>query len=359
MRIAMVNNSRGWGGAEEIMLLLATRLKERGHHVGVFLREGSSTVPKFQAAGLIVWPMARNGIGALGGIAQMFRIVRQERFDLIHAHRNHDLVVGKLAAMAAGAPLLLTQHCQLGKMSSFFMGLPDRMVAVSHFIGSDMTQRFPSLANRLQVIHNGIDLRPFMNPKAGYWQNIPELAGAEPLLGVVGYFYKNQEELIDLLPQIRERLPKVKLVIIGRDDAKKPALEERARQRGVADAVFFAGKIPYEQMPDALAGLDFNVSAFRREGCALNVIEGLAVGTPFIGYREGSYPELVEDGVTGALADGPEEFVRKLNDLCHAPETMGNLREEAKRAAFERFSVGTMLERYDSLYRELTGAEAV
>ncbi len=195
----------------------------------------------------------------------MLRIVRQERFDLIHAHRNHDLVVAKLAALAAGRPLLLTQHCQLGKTSSLFINLPDKVVAVSQFIGSDMTARYPSLSGKLEVIHNGIDLRPFMNPRAGYWATIPEVAGARPLLGVVGYFYKNQEELIDLLPRIRESLPKVKLIVIGKDDAKKPALEERARERGVADAVYFAGKIPYEQMPDALAGLDFNVSAFRRE----------------------------------------------------------------------------------------------
>lgn len=353
MRIAMVNNSRGWGGAEEIMLLLATRLQEQGHHVGVFLRDGSSTVAKFQGTGLAVWPIERDGAGVVGGVIKLLRIVRNERFDLIHAHRNHDLVVAKIAAVAAGIPLLLTQHCQLGKTSSFFINLPDKIVAVSHFIGSDMVARFPSLSGKLEVIHNGIDLRPFMNPRHGYWDKVTELAGASPLLGVVGYFYKNQEELIDLLPGIREALPKVKLVIIGRDDAKKPALEQRARDRGVADAVFFAGKIPYERMPDALAGLEFNVSAFRREGCALNVIEGLAVGTPFVGYRAGSYPELVEDGVTGALADGQEEFVRKITELSLRSEQQEAMRDEARRAASARFSIGTMVDRYESFYKLL------
>lgn len=359
MRIAMVNNSRGWGGAEEIMLLLATRLQEQGHYVGVFLRDGSSTVAKFKGTGLAVWPIKRDGAGVIGGVARMLRIVRQERFDLIHAHRNHDLVVAKLAALAAGTPLLLTQHCQLGKTSSLFINLPNKVVAVSQFIGSDMVARYPSLAGKLQVIHNGIDLRPFMNPRPRYWANIPEVAGASPLLGVVGYFYKNQEELIDLLPRIRESLPKVKLIIIGKDDAKKPALEERARERGVADAVYFAGKIPYEQMPDALAGLDFNVSAFRREGCALNVIEALAVGTPFVGYRAGSYPELVEDGVTGALADDQDAFVRAVVELWERSECRETVREEAKKSALNRFSAEIMIGHYESLYQACSGERAV
>jgi glycosyltransferase involved in cell wall biosynthesis len=219
-----------------------------------------------------------------------------------------------------------------------------------------MESRFPSLAGKVEVIHNGIDLRPFERPRPGFWDEVPAVAGAKPLLGVVGYFYKNQEELIDLLPQIREVLPAAKLVIIGKDDAKQKFLEQRARECGVTDAVHFAGKIPHERIGDALAGLDFNVSAFRREGCALNVIESLAVGTPFVGYRAGSYPELVVDGVTGGLAETGEDFVRIVASLAGDPERLRQMRGKAREDAFERFAGERMIERYELLCRELTRA---
>lgn len=349
----MINNSKGWGGAEELLLSLATRLKDHGHHVGVFIREGSATVDRFSRADMDVWPIPRKGLEGIAGIGKMLGIVRKQKFDLIHAHRNHDLPIARLASLVAGAPLLLTQHCQLGRTSSFLINLADRIVAVSRFIGSDMEARYPVLRGKVEVIHNGIDLRPFANPRPGFWQNVPAVAGAWPLLGVVGYFYKNQEELIEILPRIREVLPEAKLVIIGRDDVKQPVLEQRARDCGVADAVCFAGKIPHEQIGDALAGLDFNVSAFRREGCALNVIESLAVGTPFVGYRAGSYPELVEDGVTGGLADNREEFVRIIASLMGQPEKLQQMRSRAKADAFARFALERMVERYETLYRQI------
>lgn len=216
-----------------------------------------------------------------------------------------------------------------------------------------MVERFPVLRGKVKVVHNGIDLQPFTNPGQGYWQNVAEVADAKPLLGVIGYFYKNQEELIEMMPAIRAELPHAKLVIIGRDDAKKPFLEHRATDCGVSDAVYFAGRIPHEQIGDALAGLDFNVSAFRREGCALNVIEALAVGTPFAGYRSGSYPELVEDGVTGVLADSQEELVRKLANTARSQVVISNMREAAKKSAFARFTLDSMIDTYEQFYQTM------
>lgn len=349
----MIDNSKGWGGAEEVLSTLARGLNERGHHVTVFAREGAGTVDTFRRAGLDVRTIARQGIGLVGGMLSLARMVRRERFDLIHVHRNHDLPAGKIAALAAEAPLLLTQHCLLGKSSPFLMGLADRIVAVSRFIGDDMERRFPSLAGRVEVVHNGIDLRPFENPRQGYWQSVSEVAGCWPLLGVIGYFYKNQEELIDLMPRIREHLPKAMLIIIGHDDSKWESLHQHVRERGAVDMVHFAGRIARDRIADAMAGLDFNVSAFRREGCALNVIESLAVGTPFIGYRAGSYPELVKDGETGALAANGDGFVQALASLSTDSGRLDRLRERARQDAGDRFAVGRMIDAYEHHYRSL------
>ncbi len=349
----MIDNSRGWGGAEQMLLSLSAGMRSKGHDVAVFLREGAATLEPFRREGFAVRQVPREGLGVFAGLWRLLRAARRERFDLVHVHRNHDLLVSKLAAAAAGAPLLLTQHCLLGTMSARHVGLADRIVTVSRFIGEDMESRYPSLAGRIETIHNGIDLAPFEHPRPGYWGEVPAVAGAFPLLGVVGYFYKNQEELIRRLPRIREKLPRAMLAIIGRDDANRGELERAARACGAADAVHFAGNIPHAEIGDAMAGLDLNVSAFRREGCALNVIESLAVGTPFVGYRAGSYPELVVDGETGMLADSPEDFVRIVVELAGRPERMAEMRRKAREDARARFDVRRMVDRYEELYRNL------
>ncbi len=143
MRTAMIDNSRGWGGAEQMLLSLSAGIRSRCDAVSVFLREGAGTVEPFRRAGLAVWSFPRRGPRMVGGLLQLLRIVRREGFDLIHVHRNHDLVVGKMAALAAGAPLLLTQHCLLGSISAWHIGLADRIVTVSRYIGTDMEKKIP------------------------------------------------------------------------------------------------------------------------------------------------------------------------------------------------------------------------
>jgi glycosyltransferase involved in cell wall biosynthesis len=357
LRIAMVDNSRGWGGAEGMLFSLASGLRDRGHYVGLFLREDAETVAPFVRAGFDVWPISRSGIGMLGGIMRMVRIARHGKFDLIHVHRNHDLPVGKMVGFCSGKlPLVLTQHCWLGSTSFPLINLPDRIVTVSTFIADGITERYPALSRKVSVVHNGINLGDFAQPRDDYWGAIPALAGKGPLLGVVGYFYKNQEELIELLPRIKTVFPNVVLIIIGRDDTKRILLEKKATDLGVAESIFFAGNIPHEEMKHALAGLDLNISAFRREGFGLSVIEGMAVGTPFAGYRAGGYPDIVENGKNGYLADNREGLLQAIITALDNKDTLHSIGENAMKTVAANFSLDTMISAYEALYRAMGDA---
>jgi glycosyltransferase involved in cell wall biosynthesis len=360
MRIALVNNSKGWGGAEEMLFSLATGLRSRGHYVGLFLVEGSETIEKFIKAGFDVWAVPRKGTGLFLGIMKMIRIAGRKKFDFIHVHRNHDLLVGKIVGLFSGRlPLILTQHCRLGKTSFAAINLPDRIVSVSNYIADGIIERFPKLTGKISVVYNGLNSEDFERPRKGYWSGWDELAGKGPLLGVVGYFYKNQEELIELLPRIRSVFPDMVLIIIGRDDGKKFLLEKRAEALDVSDAVFFAGAIPHDEMKHALAGLDLNVSAFRREGFGLSVIEGMTVGTPFVGYRAGGYEEIVIQGENGFLVKNQDEFVEVLLELLSDKNRLDYLGLKAMANARQKYSTDAMLKRYESIYAELLEGDVI
>ena len=77
------------------------------------------------------------------------------------------------------------------------------------------------------------------------------------------------------------------------------------------------------------------------------MIEALACGTPVIARPRGSVPEVLEDGVTGLLAEGVDGLVR-------AAAAVDRLDRRACRAAAEtRFSVEAMADRYEALYDRL------
>lgn len=352
MRIALVNTTRGWGGAEEQMLVLARELAKRGEEVTVVARRGSPVMERFEAAGHRVLAVARKGAGAVFAPFAAAAKARAQGLDIIHSHRDHDLPLGKLLALFCGAPLVLTQHCRPNKPNALAYGLADRLVAVSSYIACGITQKLPRLSGRFEVVVNGIDLELFSGADPGYWRAHPQAGGRGPLIGTVGAFYKGQEELIAALPSLLEEFPLLALILIGEDASRREMLQELALRKGVAEAVVFAGRIPREQMKHALAGLDLNASAFRNEGFGLSVVEGLAVGTPFVGYRAGGYPEIVTTAAAGRLVDvgqGLEESIAALlRERRPREETACACRQVA-----EEFTLCRMVDAYQHLYQSL------
>lgn len=353
MRTALVNASRGWGGAEEQMLALARELRRRGHGVSLVARAGDRVEKEFRLSDFPVLPVARTGWPALAAPLKAAARVLKSTPDIVHCHRDHDLPLGKLLSLAAGAPLLLTQHCMPLRPNAFVYRSAERLIAVSDYIGGGIRASIRAVEDRIEVIRNGIDPAMFASPDRQYWRLHPEAGDRTPLLGTVGAFYKGQEELITMLPRLRAEFPRIALLLIGEDRERKQPLLDLAERLGVADAVVFAGRIPRERMKDALGGLDLNVSAFRNEGFGLSVVEGLAVGTPFVGYRAGGYPEIVSDGRDGVLVEGPSELAEAVAITLREPKLLSNLRAQGSPRVPEELTLSAMADAYERVYRDM------
>src|SRR5207237_3565078 len=84
-----------------------------------------------------------------------------------------------------------------------------------------------------------------------------------------------------------------------------------------------------------------------REPFGLVMAEALACGTPVIALRDGSVPEVIEDGVTGFICSTEDEMVAAVGRL---PELdRARCRAEAER----RFSPTAMATSYERLYGRL------
>lgn len=76
------------------------------------------------------------------------------------------------------------------------------------------------------------------------------------------------------------------------------------------------------------------------------MVEAMACGTPVVGFRRGSVPEVVEDGVTGAVVDHAAEAVRAVEQVRH----LDRLGVRARCA--QRFAYPVIADAYEQLYRE-------
>jgi glycosyltransferase involved in cell wall biosynthesis len=77
------------------------------------------------------------------------------------------------------------------------------------------------------------------------------------------------------------------------------------------------------------------------------MIEAMACGTPVLAFRQGSVPEIIDQGVTGAVVDTMDEAVTML------PEVLKLDRRAVRRRFEQRFSAARMSADYVALYRSL------
>ena len=83
------------------------------------------------------------------------------------------------------------------------------------------------------------------------------------------------------------------------------------------------------------------------EPFGLSMIEAMACGTPVLAFRCGSVPEIIEDGLTGAIVDTMEEAIAAL------PRVIALDRKKVRQRFEQRFSATRMAKDYVGVYRSL------
>ncbi len=323
-----------YGGTERVVHYLTEELVRRGHRVTLFASGDSRTSAELHAVrrrSLRLDPSRPDPI-AWHTLQLAAAFSRAEEFDLIHCHLDY---LAFPFARFVPVPTLHTLHGRLDLPSlpplmEFFRGTP--LVSISD------AQRMPLAGlslNWMATIHHGLP-DPFFHLDAGDG-------------GYLAYFSRiSREKRPDMAIEAARRAG-MRLRFAGKVDPTDQEYFEREivpllRQPHVE----FIGEIGDEQKFQLLGGakaLLFPVDW--PEPFGLVMIESMARGTPVITRPCGSVPELMRDGVTGFTVDTVEQMAEAAGRIDQID------REACFRYARRRFSVATMVDRYEAVYDRL------
>jgi glycosyltransferase involved in cell wall biosynthesis len=365
MKILLINNDKGWGGGQEHLKDLAVELLRNGAEVHFVVRAGSKSDTRFRELGMSVHPLPGHGWRDLLALRHLAALLRRERFDVVSVNREHDLLLTALARRIAfpwrkPGRLMMSYHTATTRRQ-LLIGSADAVICVSDHVRSKLLMRHPEVAGKVNVLSNGIAVGA---PPAAdkFYYNRPRrfFPGAGfPLIGMIGEFFKNQEELVEMIPQIKHSFPTLKVVFVG-DNTNRSHMEPllaKIHMLGVENEAIFTGKVPREKVSDIYFDLDLSVTTYRNEGFGMAHLESLAAGTPVVAYNEGGFVDIFKGENAGVLVDGGrQDFEAAVVDLLKDHANRFSMGADGYELVKRKYSVQAMGWNYLAFYRKLTGA---
>lgn len=288
------------------------------------------------------------------------RVARQTQTDLLHLHGYKACTLGRIVGALLGMPVVLHEHAVFPTMPPYqkladwlLAPLNDRVVVNCEAVAEFCVERRSMDPENIEIIFNGVPLDEFREVSDSAAAEAAEELGIGADTPVVGTVARLEEQkgithFLNAVPAVKEECPDVKVLIVG-DGTLRGALEEEARQLGIADNVIFTGE--RRDVPRLYKLMDVKVISSIYEGTTLTVFEAMATGTPVVATTVDGVEEVIEDGATGMLVPPKDaaSIAEVVTDLLTNPDRARLLSERAEQAV-KQYDVRTSMRRIENLY---------
>ena len=308
-------------------------------------------------------------------LTELVGVFRRLQPAIVHTHNPKPGVYGRIAARIARVPVVVNTVHGLyaqaedpwAKRAAVYSmervaSLCSHAELVQNPEDVETLARLGVPRRKLTVLGNGIDLSRF--DPATVTDDDARAARAEMgacgtddvVVGLVGRLVREKGylDVFAAAAQLRDRMPAVRIAVIGAEESQKgDALTSADRARAAGAGVRFLGG--RSDVVRLYAGMDVHVLASHREGFPRSPMEAAAMGKPVVATNIRGCRQAVDDGVTGLLVP-----VRDPGALAGAIETLARdadlrrrygaaAREKARRDFDDRRCVQITLDTYQRL----------
>ncbi len=297
---------------------------------------------------------------------KLVEVVRAHGARIVHLHyaipHTASAILARLMCEECGIRIITTLHgtdiTLVGAEPSYFeitrfaIEASDGVTAVSEYL-ADATYRRFRVKNEIRVIPNFVDVERYRPERRDPALRTRYAEPEEKLLVHVSNFreVKRVVDVVRVFARVARRLP-ARLLMVGTGPDRVQAEEELARL-GLAERASFVG--PVGEVPELIAIGDLFILPSLSESFGLAALESLASGVPVIATRTGGLPELIEDGVSGVLAEvaAVDEMGERAIELLSDPVRHRAMALAGRERAMARFPRGETVGRYIAYYEEV------
>lgn len=334
-----------------------------GHLINEVKKEGI----KFQAIRNFVQRV--HPYNDLMALWQLIRLIRKEKYEIIHTHNSKAGFIGRLAARICGVPVII--HTIHGFsfhefenpprrflflwLEWFAAKLADKLIVISEPLKAWGLSLGIGRAEQYLTIYSGIELDKFRvkNGIEGKGRQFG-IGPGDLVIGVVSKLWegKGHRCILEAAKRIVKELPNVKFMFVG-EGYLRQELERLTRESGLRDNIIFTGF--RNDIPAITAIFDISVLASFYEGLGRVLLEAMALGKPVIASKVGGIVDVVDDNQTGILvspgdADGlAAAMIRLLKDK----ELRIRMGKAGRDKIDAKFSAKTMVKQIEAVYEEL------
>jgi glycosyltransferase involved in cell wall biosynthesis len=368
MHVCHIIHSLGAGGAEQVLVDLATVADKGGFSMSVIGLMGQPTGVNARALLELGVPVRTLGLRTRWdprGFTRAIREVAALQPDIVHTHLKHADLVGAVAALRLRVPQVSTLHIIEGASSGTAYAkrwvagkvrtrAAMRTIAVSEAQRQWYLEHFPTDPSRVVTIHNGVlPGRPLDAATRAATRALLSRSDADVLAANVALMRpgKGHDDLLAAIGMLPDDSC-LHVVLVGDGPELGRLKSVVGADRSLSARVTFTGY--REDVPQLLLAMDLVVHPSHADALPTALIHALAAGVPVVATHVGGIPEIVGDD-SGVLVPPatPAVLARTLQDLSVDPGRRELMGAAGTRRFEARFDARMWAQRLGELYREV------
>lgn len=311
---------------------LKDALEEQGHNVFIFtttdphIKKGTIEPNVFRFSSIPFVSFTDRRI-AFRGFFEATKVAKEVKLDIVHTQTEFALgTMGKYVAHQLKIPAIHTYHTMYEDYLHYVLnGHLLRPYHVKQFTRGYLknmdgviapSERVEALLERygvkipIRVIPTGVDIKSMNKADNRDIRAELDIDKDAPVILTLSRIAaeKKIDHILDVMPDIIEEFPKVKLVIAG-DGPDVKMLKEHVERLTLEDYVIFTGAIAHEDVGNYYKMADLFVSASDTETQGLTYIEALAAGTQCVVYDTDYTERVFDDEMYGKIFTTKKEML--------------------------------------------------